>query len=228
MSFRNNLFILLTLSAVLSGHHLLNGQTPVSNYFADPQGFGKFGVYYINQPKIYYCEDYYDLYARRNYYNQDEICLNILFMQGALKSPWRPAYRALLPLHTEQEQKKYRDLIRMHLNLRILQDYLYLGRLYDMQDLYFYHRDFTDDLVKSLQFAEYYYGIAAGYWIEVKRHAVDAFLMKDVRIGLDTLEDEMNLIVFRDVDWQFDRIINTHLEKVRQNLERLRKGPDGG
>jgi hypothetical protein len=29
------------------------------------------------------------------------------------------------------------------------------------------------------------------------------------------------------VDWQFDRIINTHLEKVRQNLDRLRRGPGG-
>jgi hypothetical protein len=196
-----------------------------TNSAEDRIGYASWGVYYLNQPPVYYAEDYYSLYARRNYYNEPEINLNIVYMQGALKSPFRPAYKALVPLHTELEQKKYRSLIRMHCNLRILQDYLYLGRQYDMQDLYFYHKEFKDDLIKSLRTAKFQYETAQGYWTEVKRHAVDAYLLRETAVGLDDLEDEMELIVTRDVDWQYDRILRVHLDKVEANLRRLESLP---
>ncbi len=190
---------------------------------ADPSSFfSRYFLYYINQPPIYYAEDFYLLYAKRCYYGEEEINLNIVFMQGALKSPYRPAYDSLVPIHSEIEHEKYRNLLKMHMNIRILQDYLTLGRLYDMQTIYFYHADFKDDLIQSLQRAEYYYLIAQDYWIEVKKYAVDAYTMREVQINLDNLEDEMRLIVQRDVDWQYDRILNIHLAKVRANIEKLK------
>ena len=189
---------------------------------ADPSSFfSRYFLYYINQPPIYYAEDYYKLYARSSYYGEDEINLNILYMQGALKSPYKPAYDSLVPIHSLVEHEKYRNLLKMHMNVRILQDYLYLGRLYDMQTIYFYHDEFTEDLIKSLQRAEYYYQIAQDYWTDVKKYAVDAYTMREVRIELDNLEDEMRSIVQRDVDWQYDRILKIHLGKVRANIEKL-------
>lgn len=210
---------------------LLLAQTPVKAEYlygsgitnhADPNSFfGKYCLYYLNQPPVYYAEDYFELYARRSSYGEEEINLNIVFMQGALKSPYRPAYRSLVPIHTEREHEKYRYLLKMHMNVRILQDYLTLGRLYDMQKLYFYHEESKEDLIKSLKRAEYYYLVAQDYWTDVKKFAVDAYVMKDIRIPLENLEDEMRFIVQRDVDWQYDRILAIHLAKVRANLEKL-------
>jgi hypothetical protein len=192
---------------------------------ADPNSFfGKYCLYYLNQPPVYYAEDFYELYARRSCYGEEEINLNIVFMQGALKSPYRPAYRSLVPIHSEREHEKYRNLLKMHMNVRIMQDYLTLGRLYDMQKLYFYHEESKEDLIKSLKRAEYYYLVAKDYWTDVKTFAVEAYVMNDIRIPLENLEDEMRLIVQRDVDWQYDRILNIHLEKVRSNLEKLEAG----
>ncbi len=209
--------ILLLLSVAPT----LGEGSDITNH-ADPNSFfGRYCLYYINQPPVYYAEDFYELYARRSYYGEEEINLNILFMQGALQAPYRPAYKSLVPIHTEREHEKYRNLLKMHANVRILQDYLYLGRIYDMQKIYFYHEPFQEDLIKSLQRAEYYYLLARDYWTDVKRHAVDAYVMKDIRIPIDHLEDEMRFIVQRDVDWQFDRIIAVHLAKVRAHLESL-------
>jgi len=210
------LFILLTVTPLFS-------VTTITDYAAKRKWPANFGIYYLNQPPVYYAEDFYELYAKRNYYGESEINLNIIYMQGALKSPFRPAYKALVPLHSKRIALKYQNLLKMHMNLRILKDYLYLGRLYDMPKLYFYHKKEVDDLIKSLQFAEYYYKIANNYWTEVKKQAVNAFLISDVYIDLDNLEDEMNFIVTRRVDWQFDRIIKINLLKVQDNLKKLKE-----
>lgn len=188
-------------------------------------GFWTWGLYHPTNPPIYYAEDYYLLYSRRNYYGEEEANLNIVFMQGALKSPFRPAYQALVPLHTEEQQRKYRSLIRMSCNLRILQDYLWIGRLYDMPTLYFFHKDEKEDLLKSLRFARYYYEVAQGYWTEVKKHAVEAWTLRHVQVNMPDLEDAMTLIVTRDVDWQYDRILRVHLERVEANIRRLEALP---
>jgi len=225
MHYLLNKYIYKIIIFVLIFCSKLNSVTIITNYAQKEDGFWSWGIYHLNQPPVYYAEDYYLLYAQRNYYGEDEIKLNIVFMQGALKSPFRPPYKALVKLPTPKHQKKYQSLIKMRCNLRILKDYLYLGRLYDMPELRFFHPEVKEDLIKSLNFAKYYYEVAEGYWIEVKKHAVDAYLLDDVKVDLPDLEDEMALIINRDVDWQFDRIIKYHLERVNYNIKQLEELP---
>jgi hypothetical protein len=200
----------------------------ITNYaLKERSGYGLYGLYFRNQPPVYYAEDYYKLYSQPDYYTEGDIDLNILFMQGALKQPFRPAYKALVPCLTERQHEKYKDLLRMHMNIRIMQDYLLLGRQYDMTELYYYQKPVTEDLIKSLTIAEGYYLKAASTWSEVRRWAAESYIIKEVRVDLDSLEDEAVLIIGREVDWQYDRIIAKHLARVSANLEKLKTWQQG-
>lgn len=220
MSMSNKtIYILLILIILVSVS--MEGRTILTNF---AEGYAwpiELWNHHLNQPPVYFAEDFYQLYAQRNYYGEDEINLNIVFMQGALKSPFRLEHKALIPIHYPREHEKYRYLIRMHLNFRIMKDYLYLGRLYDMPELYYWHRRETKQLIRSMKFAKYYYQMSRNYWEEVKKWAVEAYAINDYFIDLDHLEDEMTFIVTRQIDWQFDRIINMNLAKVQHNLEKL-------
>ncbi len=213
---------ILLFILVLIFYANLSGAETITNYAKGLKGPALYGVYFINKLPPEYLEDYYELYSKRMYYGQDEILLNVYFLKKGLVSPFRHTSKALCLLTTPDEEKRYRLLLQMHLNLKIMQNYLLLGRLYDKRIIYFFNMPFKEDLIKSLNIAKYYYNLAKTYWPKVLSYADEAVKI-DARIPLDYLEDELYSIMNRDkeVDWDYDYTFNLHLTKLDDNLKKL-------
>lgn len=194
----------------------------ITNYAKGLKGPSLYGVYFINKKPPEFLEDYFQLYAERMYYGEDEILLNIYFLKKGLVSPFRHPSKALCLLETEIEKEKYQILLKMHLNIKIMQNYLLLGRLYDKRIIYYFNMPFKEDLKKSLNIAKYYYNLAKTYWQKVLAYA-DAASKIGTRVNIDYLEDELYMILHRDkeVDWDYDYTFKLHLDKLEANLKKL-------
>ena len=93
----------------------------------------------------------------------------IHFLKTALLRRFRHPRNALAKTKTKEEYHKYRLLLFMHLNLKIMRSYLRLGSLFDKRHLYFYNLDFADELKESFKIAEFYYQQAVPYWKKIQR-----------------------------------------------------------
>ncbi len=201
----------------------LAAQPVITNYARGLKGVELYGVYFINKKPPEYLEDYYELYYERLYYGEENIDLNLYFLNKALNSPFRPENKALCLLETEKHRDKYRLLLKMHIYLKIMQNYLLLGRLYDKPRLYFFNLPFKKDLLKSFEIAKKNYKKAKEYWKKVLEYAQKANRY-DVYVPLDHLEDELYRIINRDkeVDWDYDYIIDFHLNRLNRNIRYLK------
>ncbi len=186
------------------------------------RGPAQYGVFFFNQLPPQYIEDYYELYNKRLYYNEDNIRVNIHYMEKALRSSFRHPSKALCLLKTKEEGQKYKLLLKMDIYIKIMKNYLTLGSLYDKKNIYYFNMPFKKDLIKSLNYAKYYYKKAKEYWVYVKRYAEQCNKFK-VRISLDYLEDELYLINNKDkeVDWDYKYTIDLHLGILEENLKKL-------
>lgn len=182
----------------------------------------QYGVFFINQLPPEYVEDYYLLYVERLYYDEDNARLNIYFLEKALIAPFRYPSKALCLLPTKDSEKKYQQLLKMHFYLKIMQNYLYIGALYDKKNIYYFHKDFKKDLVKSLNYAKFYYNYAQNYWKKVVETANQANMINE-KVNIEFLENELYLILNREteVDWDYDYTINLHLSTLNDNLKKL-------
>jgi hypothetical protein len=59
---------------------------------------------------------------------------------------------------------KYRYLFTMHLNLKLVEEYLALGSKWDKRNAYFYNAPWKDQNLESLKTAETCYKTAEHYW----------------------------------------------------------------
>ncbi|MDD5067442.1 MAG: hypothetical protein PHF84_10405 [bacterium] len=186
------------------------------------KGPEQYGVFFINQKPPEYLEDYYQLYAERLCYNEEDIRLNVYFLEKGLRSSFRHPSKALCLLRNEQEGKKYKNLIIMHMYLKIMQNYLTLAHQYDKKEIYYFNLDFRDDIKKSFATAKYYYNLARDYWKKVLAYAEKAG-RTNAMTAWDHLENELYLILNRDqeVDWDYDYTISLHLNVLEANLKQL-------
>jgi hypothetical protein len=174
-------------------------------------------------------EDFYELAGLKQHYGENELRRNIYFYKISLQKKFRHPQRALCKIESEEEYYKYRNLLFMHLNLRIMRSYLRLGSLYDKRHLYFYNLDFAEDLEKSFQIAEGFYREAIPYWEKAREYA-DRANEVPYELDLGTLETERFEIVTGKLD--FGWIIENHLDRVEkkqkliaQELENRKTNP---
>ncbi len=207
---------------VLFLFNLVNMLSGGANNPDNIQGPEQYGIFFINEKPPEYVEDYYLLYRKRLYYNEHNIWANIHYLLTALKAPWRLPSKALCLLKTEDEGRRYKALMRMHIHILIMQNYLTLGSLYDRKILYWYNMPFKKDLVKSLNKAKKFYSIAGDYWKKVLQYVGEADKIK-ASITIDHFEDELYLIMNREkeVDWDYDFTINLHQSILEKNLKKL-------
>jgi DNA-binding XRE family transcriptional regulator len=67
---------------------------------------------------------------------------------------------------TEIQWEKYRYLFMMHLNLKMVQQYLFLGNKWNKRNAFFYNAPWRDQNLESLEIAETCYRTALIYWDE--------------------------------------------------------------
>ena len=142
---------------------------------------------------IMYKEQYYKLY--HVHYNQypDDTLENIFWLELALKADFCNPLYALARIETEEQYEKYCYLFMMHINLKMIEQYLYLANKFNKRHAYFYNAPWKEENLKSLETAEKYFETAKYYWKEAVSWAGKArerrFLFK--RLGsVEFWEDE--------------------------------------
>ncbi|MDR2663386.1 MAG: hypothetical protein LBC31_10370 [Treponema sp.] len=121
-----------------------------------------------------YKEQFYKLY--HIHYNQypDDTIENIYWLEQALKANFANPLYALARIETETQYEKYQYLFMMHLNLKMIEQYLYLANKYNKRHAYFYNAPWKEQNLKSLETAETCFTNARYYWTEAAAWAEKA------------------------------------------------------
>ena len=167
--------------------------------------------------KILYAEQYYKLYHQHLGMTSDDIMENIVWLEEALKADFANPLYALAQVDNDREWEQYRNLFRMHVNLKIVELHLRLGSRYDKRVAYFYNAPWREQNLESLEKAETLYETALYYW---KQAISWARKVKPYGIYLEEIQnwqDEAYRIRTGELDYY--RIIGEQLERVRSVRE---------
>ena len=127
---------------------LLTVAVPVNSYFVTykEQYFRLFHVHYIQYP--------------------DDSMENIYWLEQAINAPFANPLYALAHIENEIQWEKYRYLFNMHIYLKMIEQYLFLGNKYNKRNAYFYNAPWRDQNLESLEIAENCFNTAFIYWEE--------------------------------------------------------------
>ena len=115
---------------------------------------------------VTYKEQYYRLYHLHYIQNPDDSMENIYWLEKALKAEFCNPLYALALIEDEKQWEKYRYLFTMHINLKLIEQYLFLGNKWNKRNAYFYNAPYKDQNLESLEIAETCYRTALYYWDE--------------------------------------------------------------
>jgi len=187
--------------------------TPFSDYIP------RVRLHYKTVP--HYFEDYYELYGKKQYYNGNSLRKNIERLKTALKCKFRHPSEAIVKVKTEEEYRKYRNLMFMHINILIMRNYLKIASRYDKRRIYFYNLDFAKEIKESLNMAKGLYKEAVTYWNNARRYAESASKIR-ITTNLGFIESERYSIVNGELD--YEKIINNHLNRIKEKRQILNTG----
>jgi hypothetical protein len=127
------------------------------------------GAYYVQ-----YKEQYYRLYHLHYIQNPDDSLENIYWLEQALKADFANPLFALALIENEAQWEKYRYLFMMHVHLKLIEQYLYLGNKWNKRNAYFYNAPWKEQNLESLTTAESCYRAALSYWAAAQSWAEQA------------------------------------------------------
>jgi hypothetical protein len=127
---------------------LLAAATPVNGYF------------------VTYKEQYYKLFHLHYIQYPDDSMENIYWLEQAMKADFANPLYALALIEDEVQWEKYRYLFNMHINIKLIEQYLFLGNKWNKRNAYFYNAPWKDQNLKSLETAETCFRTALYYWDE--------------------------------------------------------------
>ncbi|MBN1523485.1 MAG: hypothetical protein JW904_03275 [Spirochaetales bacterium] len=177
--------------------------------------------------RILYAEQYYQLFHRHFYQYPEDSLENIYYLELALNANFANPLYALAKIKDKTEYQRYTHLFRMHVNLKIIEQYLILGSKYDKFEVYFFNKEgpWKNAICESVKTAEWAYTTAKYYWEQAKMWSTQAFGLR--RIHLDAIqswEDENFRIETRDLD--YERIINKQLARIAEARQYLECAPN--
>jgi len=164
-----------------------------------------------------YKEQYYRLYHLHYIQYPDDTMENIYWLEKALKADFANPLYALALIENETQWEKYRDLFMMHMNLKMIEQYLLLGSKWDKREAYFYNAPWKEQNLESLKTAESCYEAALTYWRSAKDWADKAGEKRFRFIFLERVqywEDEAFRISEGSLD--YERIVNRELDRLRK------------
>jgi len=170
------------------------------------------------QTHPHYLEDYYLLYGKKLYYNENSLRVNIKYLETSLTAYFRHPSQAIVKVETRKEYRKYRILMYMHINLLIMRNHMRIASQYDKQKLYFYNYDFAKDIRDSLVYAEKYYKEAIPYWNKARKYAKMASRIK-ISTRLSYMESERYSIISKELN--YGRIIKRYIKRVKTKKKKL-------
>jgi hypothetical protein len=176
----------------------------------------------LNAYYVQYKEQYYRLYHLHYIQYPDDTMENIYWLEQAVKADFANPLYALALIENETQWEKYRYLFNMHVNLKLIEQYLFLGNKWNKRRAYFYNAPWREQNLESLETAETCYRTALYYWREAQSWAEKALDGRFRFINLQKVqfwEDEAGRLETGELD--YERIINRELALLRQVRERF-------
>jgi hypothetical protein len=164
---------------------------------------------------VIYKEEFYRLYHVHYQQRPDDVMENIYWLERAVKSDFCNPKFAFTKIENENDWEKYRYLFMMHLNLKLAEQHLRLGKTWDIRVARFYDAPWKDAYLRDLETAESCYRVGLYYWTEAKVWAEKAndskfrFLFLE---GVQNWEDERVRIENGKLD--YEKIIQRELKRV--------------
>jgi hypothetical protein len=120
----------------------------------------------VNSFFLTYKEQYYRLYHLHYIQYPDDTIENIYWLEKALKADFCNPLYALALIEDETQWEKYRHLFTMHINIKMVEQYLFLGNKWNKRNAYFYNAPWKEQNLESLETAENCFRTALYYWDE--------------------------------------------------------------
>jgi len=152
----------------------------------------------------------------------DDSMENIYWLEQAVKAPFANPLFALAQIDNEIQWEKYRYLFNMHIHLKLIEQYLFLGNKWNKRNAFFYNAPFKEQNLESLEIAETCYRAALFYWDEVIKWANKANENRFRWIDLPKVQfwtDEAIRIEKGTLDYK--KTINRELRLIQKNREKF-------
>ena len=174
-------------------------------------------AYYVT-----YKEQYYRLYHLHLIQYPDDTMENIYWLERAVKAEFCNPLYALALIENEIQYEKYRYLFMMHINIKLAEQYLFLGNKWNKRNAYFYNAPWKDENLESLKTAETCFRTALYYWDEALTWAEKLNDRKFRYIHLPRVqfwEDEVSRI--EDKKLNYAKTINRELSLLQSVREKF-------
>lgn len=180
-----------------------------------------FTMFVISTPNanaymVKFKEDYYRLYHIHYQQLPDDCIENIFWLEKAVQADFANPQYADAKITSKKEWEKYRYIYMMHLNLKLIEQHLRLGRIYDKKVAYFYDAPWKEQYLRDLEKAKTCYTAGLTYWKEAKLWAEKAstagfnfLFIKD----LQNWEDERERIQTGELN--YEKILNREINRVQ-------------
>ncbi|AGT27734.1 hypothetical protein I871_04170 [Borrelia miyamotoi LB-2001] len=152
---------------------------------------------------------------------------NIFFLKNALKYPFGNPNYSLSKIETREEWNKYKLLFKMHVNLLLVKQHLYLGDLFDTRYAYFYKTPKKNGILENLNKAINLYKIAADYYTEALKYHKQLHKYQFTKIqsnGITNWEDEYYRIEIKELNYY--NIIEKELIRIEKTKEFFKNKPN--
>jgi hypothetical protein len=169
---------------------------------------------------VKYKEDFYRLYHVHYQQYPDDCIENIYWLEKAVQADFSNPLYADTKITSEKEWEKYRYLYMMHLNLKLIEQHLRLGRTYDKKVAYFYDAPWKDQYLDNLNKAKSCYTAGLYYWKEAMLWAEKANAAEFNFLyitGLQDYEDERERIKTGELD--YGKMLNRELTRVQKVID---------
>jgi hypothetical protein len=164
---------------------------------------------------VKYKEDFYRLYHVHYQQYPDDCIENIYWLEKAAQGDFCNPLYADAKIDTEKQWEKYRYLFQMHINLKLIEQHLRLGRTYDKKVAHFYDAPWKDEYIDDLNKALSCYQAGLYYWQETQLWAEKANAASfDFLFITDeqNWEDERERIKTGDLD--YGKMLNREITRV--------------
>lgn len=179
----------------------------------------------LKADRIQYKEQYFKLYHLHYIQYPDDTMENIYWLEKTLQADFANPLYAVALIEDEVQWEKYRYLFMMHVNLKIIEQYLFLGNKWNKRHAYFYNAPWKEQNLESLETAETCFKTALFYWQDAMAWADKAQERRFRFINLEQVQywqDEAQRIERKTLD--YETIISRELallQKVREQFQSM-------
>ena len=184
-------------------------------------------MYFIPQDShaymVKYKEDWYKLFHVHYQQYPDDCMENIYWLEKAVKADFCNPLYVDFKVETEKQWEKYRYLFQMHINLKLIEQHLRLGRTYDKKCIYFYDAPWKDEYLRNMEKALSCYKAGLYYWKEAKIWCEKAngssfnFLYITAK---QNWEDERERI--KNGNLNYEKMLNREIARLEKNISELK------